>query len=252
MVVQGVTSRQRQTQTLLDAVALLEDRGITVDVNALPREDFPAPMVLERDSEWERRMFSSLLGDDLTTTQRGLVSYYESSLGRAEVREDGSFTATFPTSANGGNPSYSAGVLDQRTHGLEILQRLGFDAMVTAETENTLEVVQLWNGSPVFSCTATLTYEFGCLSEMTGTRLVGPPTADTTQPSPLSTATLLVRFRSGIIDSGDACSAIRSATQGYVLTVSPAGKPHLTPVLQLETDTSLYRVDALTGALSRG
>lgn len=245
MVIQGVTSRQRQTQTLLDAVALLEDRGITVDAGIIPLDDFPAPMTLERDVNWEREMFAGLLGSDLTTTQRGLVSYYQSDLGQAEAREDGSFSISFADNA------FPLDTLDVRAHGLSTLSLMGLEAHVTAETEDTLEVVQLWNGSPVFSCTLTLRYKNGALAELSGSRLVGVPTADTSQSAPLSSATLLLRFRAGIIDSGDACSAIRSATQGYVLSAGPAGKSRLTPVLQLETDTSIYLVDALSGTLSR-
>lgn len=245
MVIQGVASRQRQAQLLLDAVALLEDRGISVNAAAIPQDDFPPAMTLERDSDWERQMFSALLGEDLTATQRGLVSYYESGLGWAEAREDGSFTIKFSSG------SYPTGTLDKRAHGLDLLQRMGFDALVTAEGEDTLEVVQLWDGDPVFSCPVTLTYRSGCLSEMSGVRLMGVPAADPSQSEILSTATLLLRFRSGIIDSGDACSAILSITQGYLLSSGPAGTSCLTPVLRLETDTSLYLVDALTGAVTR-
>lgn len=245
MVVQGVTSRQRQTQTLLDAVSLLADRGIAMDPDLIPREDFPVPMTLERDTEWERRMFAGLLGEDLTATQRGLVSYYESDLGRGEAREDGSFTLFL---APGALPLDGQ---ELSAHGLAALRRMGFDAQVTAAGEEALEVVQLWNGVPVFSCAATLRYENGALAEITGNRLAGLPSADPSQGDALSAATLLLRFRSGIIDSGDACSAITAATQGYVLSSNQAGKPRLTPVLQLETDTSLYLVDAFTGALSR-
>lgn len=245
MVVQGVTSRQRQTQTLLDAVSLLAERGIEMDPDLIPRDDFPVPMSLERDTDWERQMFAGLLGQDLTATQRGLVSYYESGLGRAEAREDGSFTLTLTPGA------LPLDGQDLSTHGLSALRRMGFEAQVTGAGEDRLEVVQLWNGVPVFSCAAALRYENGALTEITGSRLAGTPAADPAQGDVLSAATLLLRFRAGIIDSGDACSAILSATQGYVLSSSQAGKPRLTPVLQLETDTSLYRVDALTGALSR-
>lgn len=247
MVVQGVTSRQRQTQTLLDAIALLEDRGIAVAPDAIPQTDFPTPMSLERDSERERQQFSALLGEPFTATQRGLVSYYEGKLGQAEVREDGSFSVSFAPGA------LSAEGQDIRTHGLSVLRRFGFEAQVTEQEEDVLKVVQLVGSAPVFSCTATLRYENDALAELTGVRLVGAPAADPSQGEALSTATLLLRFRSGIIDSGDACSAIRSATQGYVLSTAAggSGKPRLTPALRLETDTRFYFVDALSGALSR-
>ena len=161
MLIQGMTSRQRQAQLLLDAVALLEERGIAVDPDIIPRADFPPSMTLERDSDWELEMFSGLLGESTTATQRGLVSYYTGELGRSEAREDGSFTAAFRTVKDSQQAAYGTGSLDQRTHGLDVLKRMGLEAMVVGEDEDTLEVVQLWNGKPVFSCTATLTYEFG-------------------------------------------------------------------------------------------
>lgn len=244
MVVQGVTSRQRQSRTLLDAAALLEERGIAVDVNALPQTDFPTSMTLERDSAWEQQQFSGLLGE-VTAAQRGLVSYYESPLGRAEVLEDGSFSISFAPGA------FPLDGRDMADHSLSILSRMGFDARASVLDDGAVEAVQLLDGTPVLSCAVTLRYEDGALAELSGVRLAGPPAADFTQAAPLSVATLLLRFRSGIIDSGDACSVIRSATQGYVLSPGSGGKSGLTPVLRLETDTGFYHLDALTGAFSR-
>lgn len=250
MVIQGVTTRQRQAQLLQDAVTLLADRGIAVNASGIPQRDFPPVMTLEQDSDQERQLFSALLGEDLTATQRGLVSYYESGLGRAEVREDGSFAIQFSTSDDG-IAAYPTGDTDKRTYSFDLLRRTGLDVMVTAEDDRTVEAVQLWNGTPVFSCPITLTYGGGCLTELSGVRLTGVPAAASTQTETLSTATLLLRFRSAIADSGDACSAILQVTQGYVLSTGPTGASRLTPVLRLETDTNPYLVDALTGAVTR-
>lgn len=96
MLIQGMTSRQRQAQLLLDAVALLEERGIAVDPDIIPRADFPPSMTLERDSDWELEMFSGLLGESTTATQRGLVSYYTGSLA---VLRRGRTAASPPRSA---------------------------------------------------------------------------------------------------------------------------------------------------------
>lgn len=246
MLVQGVTSHQRQTRLLLDAVALLDERGIAVDLDVIPQEELPPSMTLERGSDRELQMFSGLLGEDVTATQRGLVFYYEGALGRAEAREDGSFIVTLAAGA------FPLDAQSMRSHGPAVLKRMGFDAAVTYAGEDSLEVVQQLNGFPVFSCTATLRYVDGALTEISGVRLTGVPAAESNQSSPLSIATLLFRFRSGIIDSGDACSAILSVTQGYVLSPAPSGKSRLTPVLRLETDTSLYLMDAFTGTISRG
>lgn len=248
MAYQGYSSRQMKTQTLLDSIALLEERGIAVDPETIPQDDFSSPMVLERDSQWERQVFTELLGAQTTVTQRGLVSYYESDLGRVEVRGDGAFTATFVETA------FPLNGEDLSRFGLTILSRMELDAKVVSESEDTVEVVQLWDHSPVFSCAITLRYADNALVEMSGTRLVGTPTVDASRSTPLSIPTLLLRFRGGIIDSGDTCTAILSATQGYVMDAGSAGggKVRLTPVLRLVTDTSPYLVDALTGTMSRG
>lgn len=248
MVFQRVEAHQHRRQALSDAVELLEQRGISVEIQDIPDDDFPQPMTLERDTPWELERFTDLLGQGTTLTQRGLVSLYTGPLGSAEVRADGGFSVTF---AQGAYPVAQ----DLSDHAQSLVQRLGFSADLTgreatAEGE-VLTLVQRYNGHPVFSCTLRVHYEQGRLHSLQGVRLMGP-SADAAQGQSLSVPTLLVRFRSGIIDSGDACTAIRSAAQGYVLSADVSGTLRLTPVLRLETDTNPYVVNALTGELSRG
>ena len=50
---------------------------------------------------------------------------------------------------------------------------------------------------------------------------------------------------------GDVCSRIESITPGYV-TSAGTGPSALTPVWYIATDTRNYRLDTLTGELSRG
>lgn len=247
MVFQRLESRQYQQKALADAVELLEQRGISIRAEALPTRDFPSSLALERDQAGERETFVALLGEDTVLTQRGLVSLYAGSMGQAEVRGDGSFSVKLEPGAyplgEGSSPA---------DHALPFLaRRMGFAGQADRITEHTVTVTQLWEGDPVFSCQVTLTYDQSSLVSIAGTRLVGRPSADVQSGQPLSTATLLVRFRAGLIDSGDTCSAVLSATQGYTLSTGSDGKLRLTPVLRLETDTNPYILDALTGELRR-
>lgn len=247
MVFQRLESHQYQQKALADAVALLEQRGISVRQEAIPTQDFPAPMTLVRDQAEEQGIFARLLGEDTVHTQRGLVSLYTGSLGQAEVRGDGSFSVKLEPGAyplgEGNDPaSYIPSFL---------ARRMGISGRVGQVTDDTVTVTQFWDGSPVFSCQVTVTCGQDGLVSIAGTRLVGQPSADAQAGLPLSTATLLVRFRAGLIDSGDTCTAVLSATQGYTLSSSADGKLRLTPVLRLETDTNPYILDALTGELHR-
>lgn len=247
MVFQRLESRQYQQKALADAVALLEQRGISVRQEAIPTQDFPAPMTLARDQAEEREIFARLLGEDTVLTQRGLVSLYTGSLGQAEVRGDGSFSVrlepgAYPLAETSDPDNYLLAFL---------ARRMDFGGQLDRVSDDTVTVTQVWDNSPVFSCQVTVTYDQGSLVSIAGTRLAGQPTADAQAALPLSTATLLVRFRAGLIDSGDTCTALLSATQGYTLSSSADGKLRLTPVLRLETDTNPYILDALTGELRR-
>lgn len=243
-LVQRAQSRQYSQQALLDAVELLGQQGIQVELRALPQEDFPAAQTLEADPEGELAHFTALLGEGTALTQRGLVTLYAGPLGKAEVREDGAFSVVLEPE------SYPLGSQDSSAHALGVLKRLGFSAQIYETQPDLLRAVQTLNGVPIFSCTATLRYEQGRLRTISGVRLLGRPAA-AQESKALSTATLLIRFRAAVIHSGDACSAVRSATQGYTLSTDANHNLCLIPVFRLETDTNLYLFNALTGEPAR-
>lgn len=249
-IFQRVETHQYRRQALADAVELLERRGISVDLSDIPDDDFSQPMTLTRDAQEELEQFTALLGQGTILTQRGLVSLYTGPLGSAEVRADGGVSVTF---ADGAYPVAQG--QDLTAHAQDLVRRLGFPCVLTGQETaaegETLTLVQSCGDRPVFSCALRVWYQDGQPRSIHGSRLVGQPTADLAQGECLSMATLLVRFRSGIIDSGDTCTAIRSAAQGYVLSTDASGVLRLTPVLRLETDTNPYIVNALTGVVSR-
>lgn len=231
-----------EDKVLEDAVALLADRGISVDPDILPRRDFPPSLSVERDTGQETALCTALLGTDTVHSQRGLVSFYTGEKGQAELQSDGAFTATLRPGA------YPAGD-DPGEHARSLLSQLGLETALLSAEGDTVTLHQLQDGAPVFSCVITLTYEEGSLRSLAGRRLPGQPTAADADRA-LSIPTLLTRFRSGVLESGDACSAILSATQGYLLS-SGAHGGQLTPVLLVTTDANSYYVNALTGEVSR-
>ncbi len=252
VIVQRMEGREQRRRAIQDAVDLLAQQGIAVRAEDLPDGALPAPMTLERSGAWEQEVFAALLGEDVTLTQRGLVSLYSGSLGAAEVRGDGGFSVSFTPGAY----PLAQGE-DTEAHAQRLAQRLGLDAQLSAREDDRVRLTQVYtSGShvsfPIFSCAVTVEYRDGQAASMEGTHLPGTLTPDRQAGEPLSTETLLVRFRAGIIDSGDACTAIHAATQGYILSGDPNGALRLTPVLRLETDTNLYIVNALNGELSRG
>lgn len=248
VVSQRMESRQQRRQAIQDVEALLTQQGITVRAEDLPGGEFPAPLALKQDPDAQEKTFSALLGEDTTFTQRGLVGLYNGPLGQAEVRENGEFTVELVPGAYPLDPDQSL----QDHAGTVLTDQMGFSCQILSVRSNAVTVTQTWEGWPVFSCQTTLSYRGGELASIKGTGLFGVPTADPQAGEPLDISTLLVRFRAGIIDSGDACTAIHAATQGYVLSADLSGALRLTPVLRLETDTNLYVVNALNGDLSRG
>lgn len=245
MAFQQLESRQYRQQALQDAVELLAQQGIAAQIQDMPRQDFPVPQALDQDSEGELRSFAALLGEDTRLTQRGLVSLYTGAMGQAEVRDDGAFWATLAPG------SYPLGEESMERHAAQVLSAMDIPCQLTGGDESAVTAVEMLGEVPVFSCTLTLRYDNGELRSVSGYRLPGRATPDAQGGSPLSTATLLVRFRAAVMASGDTCTAITAATQGYTLGIDSNRKTRLTPVLRLETDTNLYILDALTGELSR-
>lgn len=234
-----------EAQALDAAIELLEEKGIAVDAGLLPRKNFPSPLTVEPNAAQEQDVFTALLGENATLTQRGLVSYYAGAKGTAELRGDGTFYLSLLPGA------YPAGEAGPERHALELMESLGFQATVTSYDGQSVTLLQSQDGRPVFSCQAQAVYQDGSLVSVSGHRLPGSAVPSADPSDPLSLATLLTRFRSGIIESGDACGAILEAAQGYLLVSASGGEARLVPVLRVVTDANTYYVNALTGELQR-
>ena len=109
---------------------------------------------------------------------------------------------------------------------------------------------QVWEKSPLFSCTITFRYRGGSLESLSGTLLISD--LITEEPAQtLSLPTGLMRFLDGILASGDVCSSIRSMTPGYFTIQSYTSDVRMTPMWLISTNAGDYFLDAVSGALTR-
>ena len=236
---------QLQRQARREAITFLEDRGVAVDEEQVPQTMELLPQTVERDLEREAQLAAALLGQEVTSENRGAGVYrYTGGSGSIQFHSDGSFSAQFAPGAFplGKNP---------REECLKILEKLDFQGRLLEERDNVLVFRQMWEGYPVFTQQVTLETEENCLTAMTsGRRLVGEPAADESRQS-ISVVTALIDFLNGLNGLGDVCSRIDAITPGYVAATPLSGPMSMTPVWRVTTDTGAYQLDLITGELGR-
>ncbi|MEG2421947.1 MAG: hypothetical protein RSB55_10350 [Oscillospiraceae bacterium] len=231
---------------LEDAVVLLSESGITLDPTHLPKKLPPAQSVA-RDPAGELTAAGALLGNGTAAQiESAVLTRYTGPNGVAQFRSGGNFDVTFSTTAFP-LTGPSAGPAAAKVAAL-----LGGDWEILSVTGNqsdaSVTLRQLWQKVPVFPCTVVAIYRGGFLASLSGRHLSGTPLPVTDET--LDMPTLLVRFRAGITDSGDVCSAITDISAGYDLPATLTGSGELTPILQIVTDTKTYHQNAQTGTIS--
>ena len=235
-----------QEKAITDALAVLEHNGILLHREVIPDRIVLPPMSVTRDQESEAALAEELLGSCAVSHLGGGRFLYESELGQAEFRSNGNFSFLFFKGehvAEHGNPD---------AHAVSTMARIGFSgAPVSREEDGTQVTVTLCQSHleiPVFSCQVSLQYRENALRSITGQRLMGSPSADSDNTS-ITVPTALLRILNGITDLGDICSEITEITPGYLL--SSADSLRMIPVWQVTTDTGIYTLNTLTGALDR-
>ena len=224
---------------------------MTVEDETVPEEMTLLPQTVEWDREQEREAAAVLLGGEVQEQAWSDEIYrYYNETGSIQFHRDGTFQGEFVEGA------FRLEEQDAAAYSLQILEILGIQGeslSVQADggEEDALTVVcrQLWNQVPVFNHLITLTFQGDSLSAIEGRRLTGEPALNTGQ-KPISIPTALFQFYHGLVALGDVCSRIDSITPGYV-TSAGTGPSSLTPVWYIATDTRNYRLDTLTGELSR-
>ena len=248
---EGPTARV-QSETLSAAVQLLEKNGIHVDAQALPDEMTLDPCRLERDRDSERKMAVKLLGEVREEDRGGDVFRYVSTNGNGSIQfhSSGVFYALF----SAGTQTAESGKLAE--HAEKLMKSVGMDWTVIGQWESgggtVLRLRQNCSGAPVYSCTADFRYENGALRSITNAkRLTGTPVVAESEETPLSLATVLIRFLYGANELGDVSSEIAKVEAGYTFSASLTGSGQLTPVWFVETETNRYEMNALTGEFFR-
>ena len=246
-----------------NSIQFLENNGVTVEDETVPEEMTLLPQTVEWDREQEREAAAVLLGGEVQEQAWSDEIYrYYNETGSIQFHRDGTFQGEFVEGAfqlEGQDAAAYAFQLegqDAAAYSLQVLEILGIQGeslSVQADSgeEDAVTVVcrQLWNQVPVFNHLITLTFREDSLSAVEGRRLTGEPALDTGQ-KPISIPTALFQFYHGMVALGDVCSRIESITPGYV-TSAGTGPSALTPVWYIATDTRNYRLDTLTGELSR-
>ena len=111
-------------------------------------------------------------------------------------------------------------------------------------------MTQMLDTTPLTDCRVEVRYENGCaVSIVGGRRLLGVPERE--GGTPITVATAMMRLYNGLNDLGDVYSEILEIIPTYALYADRTGSTRLTPVWQVRTDTGLYRLDNLTGELTR-
>lgn len=253
LLVGGQLLREQYTQrsALQRAAQILEQNGITISEDALTQigSSASSPMTVGRDLAAEGDLAALLLGEEAgCTDQSGGLYLYSSPVGTAAFRASGECSVSFtsPQPASGSLPD----------HAREYLHRLGLDGEVLSadEGESGETVVllrQLYDDTPLYSCTVAFTYSSLGLTSIQGNLLITSEPPVFSEEATLDATTALIRFLAAVLDTGDLCSSVTSIRPGYLTVSSFGSSTYFRPVWLVSTNVSLYYLDGITGELSR-
>lgn len=249
-VSRGVGDRQQQEQARANVISFLQEQGIEVEEELVPKTMDLQPQVVQRDAERECVLAAALLDGEVSVEARGAEVYrYYNQNGSVQFHSNGEFSARFSA---GGIP---IGEMELEEHGRQILERLEFQGELLRteqESENcSLTYREYWEGMPLLNCQAILRYEKGNLIQITaGRRLVGEPEPDNSAQQ-ITVATALMKFYTGMKTPGDVYTRITGVTPGYVVSSTLSETMPLVPVWHISTDVGTFQLDLTTGAPSR-
>lgn len=223
--------------------ALFEEDGMALDPRAISRDTPPDGVTFSRDAALEEKAAAFLLGKSPTVTdQGGGIFHYAGAAGEAFFRSNGSFE--------------SSGVLAERDledFCRDFCREFSYDppAIRLDETGGgVFSAVALYDGLPVFNCTASFIVEGGVLTAVSGTLLPknGSPSPE---EQPLSAAGALTAFQRMRRESAAVVSTVTDVRLCYELQNTGAAMS-LAPVWQIVTDTEDHYVNCYTGAVTAG
>ncbi len=246
----GLSDRRQQEQARANAISFLQQQGIEMDEETVPKTMELLPQIVRRDAEQEHILAATLLDGEVSVEARGAEVYrYYNQNGSVQFHSNGEFSAQF---SSGGIPT---GEMGMEEHGRQILERLNIQGEVLRSEQKgencTLIYREFWEEIPLLNCQATLHYEKGCLLRITaGRRLVGKPEVDNSARQ-ITVATALMKFYTGMKAPGDVYTQITGITPGYIVSSTLSETMPLVPVWHISTDIGIFQLDITTGTPSR-
>lgn len=225
--------RQQSQQLQSQLVRLYAGHGISLPDSVLQEERSLYALTVEPDDALETA--TALLGQQVMVENDATryLRVYTSAAGTCQIGADGAISAVL----TGGTAEPAETVLRQ----------MGFIPWSLEAGSDTVTAIQSVDGMPDFSARLTLTYTDGHLTAVDGTFHRGVVTASGGQASMPAADALAAFLGSGLADGA---TAVRALSQGYAAVDAASSTIRLTPVWQLETDTGLYQIDALTGTVT--
>lgn len=231
------------------AAEVIRQGGVKLDEGIVPTETALLPMAAERDLKAEILQARALLGGEVDAQARGGEVYrYGNEAGWLQVHSTGQYSAMLTA---------GAALTEQEPpeeHAAALLRLLEMECRVVSvdvvDGQGEVILNQTMNGVDVLDCRVSVRYRDGRAVEIAGSRRVLGQAAPA-GGAPITVATALMRLYNGLNDMGDVYNEIKSIAPSYALSSEGAGSMRLTPVWQVETDTGTYRLDTLTGALTR-
>jgi|GEM_PF-2243865 hypothetical protein len=233
-----------EQDTLHQAIALLEEEAGLRMPQTLPAAMPLAPFVATRSAEDDLRFMESFLGASTAEDQGGGLVRYTSAAGDGHLRRNAAFDLLYHNS-----------IRLENERPVELAARLlaaaGIEAqMLSAAPANDEPLVyqQLIDGTPILGYHIVFTFQRGELVTVSGYYV--PPHRQTQAfaVEPLDMATLLTRFYAGLRHGSYLCRELSVVSVAY----QSDSTGQFLPLWMLRTDTGVFYLDAMTGAMSTG
>ncbi len=230
-------------RTAEQLVTLFAADGMDLDIYAISRDTPPEAQALTRDTALEAQAAAYLLGDTPAESDQGGGIYeYKAAAGTVLFRSSGSFEAA-GTLGQGDPEAFCQEFCETFSYAEPKFQ--------LEDGSGTAATYFLYNGFPVFNCTATFTIEDDVVTSATGILLPSTGTLTASQQTPLSAAGALIAFQRMRQEAVAVVSAVVGTHLCYELQTSSAPMM-LVPAWRVATDTTDYYVNCQSGAITAG
>ena len=244
IAVDAVRETATRRRTIEQLTQIMQNSGVTVDGDIIPKIDAPRAQSTSRDAYAEATLARIALGDCEPVDSGGTSTTY--------IADNGEGTAIFNIR--------SEFVIDY-TYGLDIsgdlvsavkkqLRRMKIETeeprVAFAEGDLTIIVAEIrCRDMPTFNCTVSFEFENSLLMRISGRRPSAITEVSGGRERNLPTA--MLGFLQYILDGGAEVTEITEITAGYSMNVGVFGAGELAPVWRFTTDDGVFLVNALTG-----